>query len=322
MVRHFSTRRLFLGGKNNCAVLNSSLLLGVIFFLLFLLYQRDATTSTSDILATPPPRPRIVCVIVTFEYRHEHAAIHIQKTWARHCDHYLFVSDNVHVALEPAVFQNIWDKWQRIRAHLKYTYKKHFHQGDWFLYANDDNFVFVENLRHMLQSYSPEELIYFGCKLRSSREGLVYMFDGSGIVLSAASLKRFVLEALTDENLCSSQNRGGEAAEELGRCLSNVNVVAGDSRDEWHRHRFLPFETNIHLGGQMNSSIELHRYFLERSYYPVTDMNLPVSLRSICFHLMSMPLAYHLYYFTQNVRIFGAPQEWDSENWGLENQNL
>ncbi|XP_022228341.2 glycoprotein-N-acetylgalactosamine 3-beta-galactosyltransferase 1 isoform X2 [Drosophila obscura] len=316
MVRHFSTRRLFLGGKNKCGVFNSWLLLGVIIFLLILLYQRDETSS--DNLVTLPTRPRIFCVIVTYAFRHEHAAIHIQKTWARHCDRYLFVSDDVHMVLEPAVFKNIGDKWQRIRAHLEYIYKYHFHQGDWFLYANDDNFVVVENLRHMLQSYSPEELIYFGCKMRSNQ---IYMFDGSGIVLSAASLKRFVLEALINENLCSSQNRGREAAEELGRCLSNVNVIAGDSRDEWRKHRFLPFEVDIHLGGHMNDSIELHKYFLERSYYPVIDMNLPVSLRSICFHLMLIPIAYDLYYFTQNVHIFGAPQKWDSENWELENKN-
>lgn len=34
------------------------------------------------------------------------------------------------------------------------------------------SFVVVENLREMLSSYSPDELIYFGCKLRTPN-GLV-----------------------------------------------------------------------------------------------------------------------------------------------------
>ncbi|SPP89732.1 glycoprotein-N-acetylgalactosamine 3-beta-galactosyltransferase 1 isoform X1 [Drosophila guanche] len=314
MVRHFNTRRLLYGGKNRFGVLNIWIFFGGIIIMLILLYQRDATTA--DILVTPLPRPRIFCVIVTYAFRHEHAAIHIKKTWARHCDRYVFISDDVHIFLEPVVFRNIRDKWQRIRAHLEYIYKYHFYQGDWFLYANDDNFVVVENLRHMLQSYSSEELIYFGCKMRS--KGLIYMYDDSGIVLSAASLKRFVLEALINENLCSSHSRGSEAAKELGRCLSNVNVIAGDSRDEFKKHRFLPFEVDIHLGGQMNASVELHKYFLEHSYHPISDMNLPVSLRSICFHLMLIPITYDLYYFTENVHIFGASQKWDLENLELE----
>ncbi|XP_034140352.1 glycoprotein-N-acetylgalactosamine 3-beta-galactosyltransferase 1 isoform X2 [Drosophila guanche] len=166
MVRHFNTRRLLYGGKNRFGVLNIWIFFGGIIIMLILLYQRDATTA--DILVTPLPRPRIFCVIVTYAFRHEHAAIHIKKTWARHCDRYVFISDDVHIFLEPVVFRNIRDKWQRIRAHLEYIYKYHFYQGDWFLYANDDNFVVVENLRHMLQSYSSEELIYFGCKMRSN----------------------------------------------------------------------------------------------------------------------------------------------------------
>lgn len=85
----------------------------------------------------PPPR-RIFCIIVTYEYRHDHAAIHILRTWAKHCDHFLFVSDDNHHFLEPAVFMHLSSRWQRIRAHLEYVYGYHFHQGDWFLYANDD----------------------------------------------------------------------------------------------------------------------------------------------------------------------------------------
>ncbi|KAH8379338.1 hypothetical protein KR009_004244, partial [Drosophila setifemur] len=309
MPRLLNTRRLFLSAKNKCSFCNVLflLLLATICVLLMLQVrlQLDSVARSQEIATSPPPA-RIFCIIICFAYRHQHVGIHIQRTWPKHCDHYIFVSDDVHHILEPAVFNNLQDKWQLLRAHLEYVYKYHFHQGDWFLYANDDNFVLVENLRYMLQSYSPEELIYIGCKLRSSN-GVPFMYDKSGIVFSGAALKQFVLEALPNESLCSSKPKGDEATEELGKCLINVNVLAVDSRDDWQAHRFLPFETEIHLGGQLNKSLDLHKYFLDHTYYPVINMNLPVSLRSICYHLNQIECVYDLYYFTYQVRIFGGP---------------
>ncbi|XP_017053554.1 glycoprotein-N-acetylgalactosamine 3-beta-galactosyltransferase 1 isoform X2 [Drosophila ficusphila] len=171
----------------------------------------------------------------------------------------------------------------------------------------------MENLRHMLMSYSPDELIYFGCKLRSPN-GQIFMHDASGIVFSRAALKRFSLAALTNESICSSEKRGNEATEELGRCLTNVNVIPGNSRDELLGHRFLPFESDVHLGGVLNRSLDMHKYFLDYSYYPVIDMNVPVSLSSICFKLHSYGDCYDLYYFTYKVRMFGLSSHLNTGN--------
>ncbi|XP_052848881.1 LOW QUALITY PROTEIN: glycoprotein-N-acetylgalactosamine 3-beta-galactosyltransferase 1 [Drosophila gunungcola] len=317
--RQFNTRRLFLCGKNRFTLCTGIylLLLGTACFLIIRQVCRDFEAEEVAVSVAPPPR--IFCIIKSYAYRHEHASIHIHRTWAKHCDHHLFVSDDVHPYLEPAVFLNLHDKWLRLRAHLEYVYKYHFDQGDWFLYANDDNFVVVENLRDMLKSYSPDELIYFGCKLRTPN-GLVFMYEGSGIVFSGAALKRFTLAALTNESICSSKGKGNEATEELGRCLTNVNVIAGNSRDEWQGHRFLPFEYDVHLGGQLNESLELHKYFLSHSYYPVIDMNLPVSLRSICSHLNNINNIYDMYYFTYKVRVFGVPFDFESDHNNLWNR--
>uniref|UniRef100_A0A6P4F503 N-acetylgalactosaminide beta-1,3-galactosyltransferase n=1 Tax=Drosophila rhopaloa TaxID=1041015 RepID=A0A6P4F503_DRORH len=311
MPRLFSSQHRCLGGRNRFTLCRaiSLLLLGTLCFFTVLQVHRNLQTEEVAVSAAPPPR--IFCIITTFAYLHKYAAMHIHRTWAPHCDHYLFVSDDVDHYLEPAVFMNLHDKWQRMRAHLEYVYKYHFHEADWFLYANDNNFVVVENLRYMLKSYSPDELIYFGCKLRTPN-GLVFMHGGSGIVLSAAALKRFTLDAMTNESICSSKDKGDEATEELGRCLTNVNVIPGNSRDEWQRHRFLPFDPALHLGGRMNESIEVHKYFLDHSYYPVTDMNLPVSLRFICSLTSTPSIIYNYYYFTYKVRRFGVPLNFES----------
>ncbi|KAH8261183.1 hypothetical protein KR044_004741 [Drosophila immigrans] len=319
MRRFFSTRRFFLSGKNKISILNPCsscsgiicsylyklAVLSLLCLLALLLLERDAQR-TSNNVATLPAAPRIFCIISTYGFRQSVTAIHIFRTWAPRCDRFLFVSDDSHELVEPAVFQNLHDKWHQLRAHLEYVYKYHFDEGDWFLYANDDNFVVLENLRHMLQSRNPEELIYFGCKLRSS-SNQVYMYDRAGMVFSSATLRQFVREALPNEAICSSKAMGGAATEELSRCLSNIQVQAGDSRDHLGHHRMLPFQLKEHLNFPLNGSLDLHKMFLERSYYHVENVSIPVSVRFISCHIEYMPIAYNLYYLIYKAKNFGLP---------------
>lgn len=52
------------------------------------------------------------------------------------------------------------------------------------------------------------------------------------------AVKRFVEDALSDKHKCKEKSSGAEDAE-MGRCLENVGVVAGDSRDQKVRHNEL-----------------------------------------------------------------------------------
>uniref|UniRef100_A0A914DYV6 N-acetylgalactosaminide beta-1,3-galactosyltransferase n=1 Tax=Acrobeloides nanus TaxID=290746 RepID=A0A914DYV6_9BILA len=119
--------------------------------------------------------------------------------------------------------------WGKTKAAFKYIYDNELNNYDWFLKADDDTYVVMENLRFMLLAYSPDDPVYFGVRFKPFvRQG--YMSGGAGYVLSREAVKRLVEDGLPDTRKC----RGGEYGKEdieIGKCLEKVGVVAGDSRD-------------------------------------------------------------------------------------------
>lgn len=79
------------------------------------------------------------------------------------------------------------------------------------------------------------------------------MGGGPGYVLSREAVRRFVEIALPDKELCRAEYDGLEDIE-VGKCLENVNVTAGDSRDSDGRGRFFPFTPRLHLNPELIGS--------------------------------------------------------------------
>ncbi|XP_071547068.1 glycoprotein-N-acetylgalactosamine 3-beta-galactosyltransferase 1-like [Panulirus ornatus] len=184
--------------------------------------------------------PRILCYVLTGPTTH-HTTRHVRDTWGQRCDRILFFSTQEDEDLRPQVvdvpegYGYLWAKTKAALTHLHHHYP-HYH---WYLKADDDTFVIVENLRYFLRNLDPDDPVYYGVKFRQHvKQG--YMSGGGGYVLSREALRRFVTQALRlqDQGSCPTRTSTGAEDLHLGRCLESVGVKAGDSLDEIGKPRF------------------------------------------------------------------------------------
>jgi glycoprotein-N-acetylgalactosamine 3-beta-galactosyltransferase len=127
----------------------------------------------------------------------------------------------------------------------------------------------MENLRYLLMAHSPKEPVYYGCKFKPfAKQG--YMSGGAGYVLSRAALDAFITKALPNNTLCAPGEDGFEDGE-MGKCLENIGVKAGDSRDAEGQHRFFPFVPEHHL---TPGHVDPDFWFWSYTYYPMAPVRL------------------------------------------------
>lgn len=80
-------------------------------------------------------RVHVLCWIMTRPENHLKKLLHVCATWAKYCNQVLYMSSQSSDFLQHA---------------------------DWFLKADDDTFVVVENLRYLLSQHDTEKPVYFG----------------------------------------------------------------------------------------------------------------------------------------------------------------
>ena len=137
-------------------------------------------------------------------------------------------------------------------------------EADWFLKADDDTYIIVENLRYMLRKYNSSQPIYFGHKFSPYvKQG--YMSGGAGYILSREALNKLINEAFHFVSACRINDYQGAEDVEMGKCLQSVNVKAGDSRDSMGRGRFFPFVPQDHL---KQGEIDENFWYWKNQYYP------------------------------------------------------
>lgn len=210
---------------------------------------------------------RVLCWVMTGPNNLETKARHVKNTWTRHCNIVVFMS-----SVEDPDFPTVGlgtkegrDQlyWKTIRA-FHYAYEHHLDEADWFLKADDDTYVIVDNLRWVLGNHTPDEPIYFGRRFKPyTKQG--YMSGGAGYVLSREALRRFVQGFKT--KVCSHTTSVEDLA--MGQCMEKMGVLAGDARDGLQRETFHPFVPEQHLTAKFPKSF----WYWSYCYYPISEVN-------------------------------------------------
>ncbi|XP_061080830.1 glycoprotein-N-acetylgalactosamine 3-beta-galactosyltransferase 1 [Conger conger] len=245
------------------------------------------------------PKVRVLCWVMTAPKNLQKKARHVRATWTKRCDKVLFMSSQE--TEFPTVGLNVSEGrtqlyWKTIRA-FQYIHKNHLGDADWFLKADDDTYVVLDNLRYLLSKHDPERPIYFGRRFRPFvPQG--YMSGGAGYVLSKEALRRFVEGFRVGK--CTHLSSVEDMA--LGKCMQTMGVEAADSRDEKKRETFHPFPPEKHLIKTLGRK---QSWYWGYSYYRSVEGPECCSDLAVSFHYISPNDMYVLEYFAYHLRPYG-----------------
>lgn len=242
---------------------------------------------------------RVLCWVMTQPKSLRTKGQAVKDTWGKRCNVLVFISsvedkDFPAVGLDvPEGRENLWLK---TRAAWSYIYKHHINDADWFIKADDDSFIILENLRYFVSKYNSSQPHYFG---RHFVPFGGYNSGGAGYVFSKATLKSFN-RIIKDPSKCKLKSFAEDA--EVGVCLAAVGIHPGDTRDALGRETFHPFAPDYHiLPGAIPKDNWLHKY----NKWPLQSGPECCSDHTIAFHYITPNKMYVMEYFVYHLHPYG-----------------
>ncbi|EDW63225.2 glycoprotein-N-acetylgalactosamine 3-beta-galactosyltransferase 1 isoform X1 [Drosophila virilis] len=258
------------------------------------------------------PSARVLCMVLTCPDYVERYAQHVHATWGQRCSKLVFVSSQHYEPL--GVVQVVEsngggyeDLWNKTREGFRHVWLEYGEQYDWFLKADDDTYVIMENLRHMLSAYDPNMPVYFGYQMR--RYNVSYMSGGASYVLSREALRRFMTQAYDSGKICPEPKKMGIEDFYMGICLQNVGVHLIDSAralSEEDKPKFFPLDLESYLH---NFNASIPDWLREMSVSQIATGNDCCSNYSIAFHYTKPERMYLYEFMLYHLRVFSRKYE-------------
>ncbi len=239
-----------------------------------LLFETTNPTSldiikNSSISFNENKKPSIFCFILTTKNRLDTRTKLIHDSWARLCDNHKFITlrpngtensseiiYNGMKLLQPPGF--LEDRYsfltRKIFLSIKYIYQK-YNDYDWYLKADDDTFILVNNLRNFLSTKNSSQPVTYGYDFRVIVEK-GYHSGGAGYVLSKEAFNRLGQQLNKNYSFCPDS---GIEDVDVANCLRMLKVYPNSSIDDKKRERFHPQELTLHYEGHRNLDW-LHTY--------------------------------------------------------------
>lgn len=257
-------------------------------------YHNDNKSVAKDL----KKKVRVLCWIMTSPTNLDKKAIHVKKTWAKRCNIMLFISSKNNASF-PAIGLDVKEGREHLTSKtmqaFRYVYDHYKHKADWFMKADDDTYVILENLRYFLKDYNTRDPVFFGHHFKIIvKQG--YYSGGAGYVLSLEALTRLVT---IGRNPSFCRQDGGSEDVEIGKCMQRLGVKTINSTDAMGRSRFHCFDPETHLFGEYP---KWYYQYVGNGARKGTDS---ISDYAISFHYVPPQKMYALEFYIYHLRPYG-----------------
>lgn len=217
----------------------------------------------------------IICMIMTSDKTINTRGFATWATWAQYCkiaffscncsrrkklysDFFTFNKKVSNPSEVPILYLDIEESYMKMAQKaieiLKLTKKMFGLENDWFLMADDDTFIFFDNLLKFIKHKNYTDPVVYGFSIVDWIVKDGYPQGGAGILFTKESMRR--LYSKLAMGLCNYVEGFSDVA--IGYCMELANVTIGDSTDSCNRERFHMHSLKRYFGGPFDNWMLKH----------------------------------------------------------------